>query len=143
MKVSTSTLGFPRMGPKRELKFALEKYWHATAEGQNVGASSENLLQLQNELLNVAYQIEDQGWKLQKNANIDRITVGDYYLYDGILQWANMIGIIPQRFHFLDNKNKFLSREFAMARGINEAPALSKLMANILFFLGSYFTYQC
>ena len=44
MTVTVATLGFPRIGPKRELKTALESYWSgksdagallATAAGQN------------------------------------------------------------------------------------------------------------
>jgi 5-methyltetrahydropteroyltriglutamate--homocysteine methyltransferase len=122
MKVSTSTLGFPRVGPKRELKFALEKYWRSSSTGKTKDNS------LLNDLLQVAKQVEEKAWTLQKQANIDRITVGDYFLYDGMLQWANMLGIVPQRYHFLLNQpDQWFSILFAMARGINEAPALSKL----------------
>ena len=81
MKLSTATLGFPRMGPNRELKFALEKYWKGSIKADD--------------LLTVAHDIEEQGWMLQKKAGIDRITVGDFYLYDGILAWNEMIGFVP------------------------------------------------
>jgi 5-methyltetrahydropteroyltriglutamate--homocysteine methyltransferase len=111
--ISTGTLGFPRMGPKRELKFALEKYW------QSPDSTKEAQLQ---ELLNVARTIEESSWAIQGNAGISRITVGDYYLYDGILQWTEMIGIIPTRFLDVPAGNP---RMFAMARGVDNAPALS------------------
>jgi 5-methyltetrahydropteroyltriglutamate--homocysteine methyltransferase len=111
--VSTGTLGFPRMGPKRELKFALEKYW------QSPNATKVEQLQ---ELLNVARTIEESSWAIQRNAGINRIAIGDYYLYDGILQWTEMIGIIPSRFLHLPAG---YPRMFAMARGVDEAPALS------------------
>jgi 5-methyltetrahydropteroyltriglutamate--homocysteine methyltransferase len=112
-KVSTGTLGFPRMGPKRELKFALEKYWQASES-----TKAEQL----KELLQVATSIEDASWTLQKKAGIDRITVGDYYLYDGILHWTEMLGIIPKRFLPLQPG---YPRMFAMARGNDDATALS------------------
>lgn len=112
--VSTGTLGFPRMGPNRELKFALEKHWQST--------NSEKEVTLK-ELLKVARAIEEDSWKIQKNAGIARITVGDYYLYDGILMWTEMVGMIPERFFTLPAG---YPRMFAMARGVNEAPALSK-----------------
>ena len=32
MNIRTHTLGFPRMGAKRELKFALEKFWRGEIE---------------------------------------------------------------------------------------------------------------
>jgi 5-methyltetrahydropteroyltriglutamate--homocysteine methyltransferase len=112
--ISTGTLGFPRMGPKRELKFSLEKHW------QSPDATKEETLK---ELLYVAKTIEQDSWMIQRNAGISRIAVGDYYLYDGILQWTEMIGIIPER--FLTFPAGYL-RMFAMARGINDAPALSE-----------------
>ena len=112
--ISTSTLGFPRIGPKRELKFALEKHW------QSPDSAKEDTLK---ELLSVAQTIEEDSWTIQRNSGINRITVGDYYLYDGILQWTEMIGIIPER--FLAQPAGY-PRMFAMARGKNDAPALSK-----------------
>ena len=70
VKYSTATLGFARIGPNRELKFALEKYWRKTI-------SAEDLLMIAND-------VEELAWKLQSNAGIDRITVGDYALYDNV-----------------------------------------------------------
>lgn len=113
--ISTGTLGFPRMGPKRELKFALEKYW------QSPDLTKEAQLK---ELLHVARSIEESSWTIQRNAGINRITVGDFYLYDGVLQWTEMIGIIPTRFL---NIPAGYPRMFAMARGVDDAPALSTL----------------
>jgi 5-methyltetrahydropteroyltriglutamate--homocysteine methyltransferase len=105
----TSTLGFPRMGPNRELKFALEKHWK--------GLLSEH------ELFNVAHEVEEKAWNLQKVAGIDLVTVGDHYLYDGILAWTEMLGVVPARFQDLDPGT---TRLFAMARGMDGATALSK-----------------
>jgi 5-methyltetrahydropteroyltriglutamate--homocysteine methyltransferase len=116
--ISTGTLGFPRMGPRRELKFALEKYW------QSPEATKSIVLV---ELLQVAKSIEEQSWNIQASAGIDRITVGDYYVYDGVLQWTEMLGIVPKRFQSSDVQPGY-PRLFAMARGLNDAPALSKLL---------------
>ena len=112
--VLTSTLGFPRMGPNRELKFALEKFWK--------GACTEQ------ELLAVANQIEEQAWKLQQEAGINRISVGDHYLYDMVLTWTESFGLCPKRFQHLDAG---LTRFFAMARGIDGAEALSKFTSKL------------
>ena len=109
MKISTSTLGFPRMGPNRELKFALEKYWK--------GDISEV------DLLKAANAVESLAWKLQLNAGIEHVTVGDHYLYDGILTWSENLGMYPTRFNKL---KPGLERMFAMARGVDGATALSK-----------------
>jgi 5-methyltetrahydropteroyltriglutamate--homocysteine methyltransferase len=107
--ISTSTLGFARMGPRRELKFALEKHWKGSL-------SLEALLE-------VANQVESSAWDLHIQAGIDKVTVGDHYLYDGILTWTEFLGVVPTRF---ETMNAGASRMFAMARGVDGAPALSK-----------------
>jgi hypothetical protein len=111
MKLScaTCTLGFPRMGPNRELKFALEKYWKGILDTAS--------------LLQTAKKIETAGWDLQKDAAIDFITVGDYYLYDMVLTWCESLGLCPKRFQHLQPG---VDRMFAMARGVDGSEALSK-----------------
>ena len=106
---STAALGFGRMGPNRELKFALEKYW------RNDITSIE--------LLSVAHQVEESAWKLQVEAGIDRVSVGDFTLYDNVATWAECLGIVPSRFTSLEQG---MDRLFSMCRGINGAEALSK-----------------
>lgn len=111
MKVtSSSTLGFPRVGPHRELKFALEKYW------------KKGDLDSEEELLATAYAVEQKAWTLQAS-KVDKVTIGDYYLYDGALTWTEYLGIIPTRFQDLEPG---LKRMFAMARGSDGATALGK-----------------
>jgi 5-methyltetrahydropteroyltriglutamate--homocysteine methyltransferase len=105
--IKSATLGFARMGPRRELKMALEKYWRGT-----IGMD---------ELLNVAREIEELAWDAQ--AGIDRVSVGDYYLYDGVLSWAEWLGIAPARFNKMEPG---IARMFVMARGVDGATALSK-----------------
>jgi 5-methyltetrahydropteroyltriglutamate--homocysteine methyltransferase len=112
--VGTATLGYPRMGPKRELKFALEKYWNGTWN--------------QDQLMTVAREVEESAWKLQAKeggTNISQVvvTVGDQYLYDMVLTWAEQLGLVSRRFQSL---KPGLDRMFAMARGIDGAEALSK-----------------
>jgi 5-methyltetrahydropteroyltriglutamate--homocysteine methyltransferase len=109
VKFSTAVLGFGRMGPNREFKFALEKYWK-----KDISCV---------ELLRVANQVEEEAWKLQVEAGIDRITVGDFCLYDQIATWSEMLGIVPSRFAALEQG---IDRMFAMCRGIDDATALSK-----------------
>ena len=112
--VSSSTLGYPRMGPRRELKFALEKYWK---KGSTFSEA---------ELLSAARAVEEKAWALQA-AKVDKVTVGDHYLYDGILTWTEYLGIFPKRFN---SQKPGLERMFAMARGADGSPALSTLKAN-------------
>lgn len=83
-RYKTHILGFPRIGAKRELKFALEKYW-------------QNKLSIA-ELEDVASNIRQQAWQWQKDAELDYITVGDFSFYDHILDFSIAIGNIPQRY---------------------------------------------
>jgi 5-methyltetrahydropteroyltriglutamate--homocysteine methyltransferase len=107
--VSTAALGFPRMGPKRELKFALEKYWKGVIS--------------RDELISAAHVIEESSWKLQKDAGIDRIAVGDFCMYDNVVTWVERLGLVPERFASMEAG---MDRMFAMSRGMEEATALSK-----------------
>lgn len=95
------------MGPNRELKFALEKYWKNTID--------------KDALMNSAHDIKEKGWKLQKA--LDKVTVGDFHLYDGVLSWTEYLGVVPKRFQ---NMDAGIDRMFAMARGMDGATALSK-----------------
>lgn len=97
------------MGPNRELKFALEKYWKGDIDAAV--------------LLSTANQVEELAWDMQNDAGIDKITVGDFCLYDNVLQWSEWLGIIPSRF---TGMKPGVERMFAMARGVDGAPALSK-----------------
>jgi 5-methyltetrahydropteroyltriglutamate--homocysteine methyltransferase len=118
--VSTGTLGFPRMGPNRELKFALEKYWKAEDSQKK---DAVRLLQT------VTHKIEAAAWQLQLEAGLDHISVGDHYLYDGVLTWTNLLGICPRRFQSMAPG---IDRMFAMARGVDGAEALGTFMSTTL-----------
>lgn len=101
----THNLGYPRIGSRRELKRASEKYW---AGGINA-----------NELNKTAKEIRLHNWQLQKDAGIDLIPCNDFSFYDHVLDTILMVGAIPERYHTL-LMNKQLSNLdllFAMARG--------------------------
>ncbi|MEO0350228.1 MAG: 5-methyltetrahydropteroyltriglutamate--homocysteine S-methyltransferase [Cyanobacteria bacterium P01_A01_bin.15] len=106
MTTETMTLGYARMGKHREIKKALEAFWHGGLETDT--------------LLATVQEIEAHGWKTQLDAGIDRIAVGDQTLYDQGLDWAIRLGLIPDRFQGLNS----LDRYFAMARGKDGIPAL-------------------
>lgn len=97
------------MGPNRELKFALEKHWKGQLDEAGLFA--------------VAHDVEKQAWNVQQSKKIDRIAVGDHYLYDGVLAWTEYLGILPQRFRGMPAGTP---RLFAMARGVDGAVALSE-----------------
>jgi len=103
--VLATTLGYPRIGPKRELKKALEKYWS--------GAISES------ELDEVSRSIRQENWRLQKEIGIDHIPSNEFSLYDHVLDTAAMVGAVPARFGWTSDRVD-LTTYFAMARGVQE-----------------------
>jgi 5-methyltetrahydropteroyltriglutamate--homocysteine methyltransferase len=76
--IGASNLGFPRMGKRRELKFALEKYWS--------GESNEE------SLLSTAKELRKEHWHLQIDAGISTIPSNDFSLYDHVLDMAATLG---------------------------------------------------
>ena len=102
-------LGYPRIGAQRELKFASERFW----KGESTPA----------ELQQVAKQLRGQHWLAQKSAGLDYVCVGDFSLYDQVLDHALLLGAIPTRFGF-DPAHIELEQYFALARGNAEQPAL-------------------
>jgi 5-methyltetrahydropteroyltriglutamate--homocysteine methyltransferase len=103
----SSTLGYPRIGADREMKKSLEQYW--------AGVVSEAAL------LGVSEAIEAQSVSDQASAGIDLIGVGDHTLYDHVLDWTFRLGCVPERFQGV---KAGLDTYFAMARGVDGAPAL-------------------
>ncbi len=99
-------LGLPRIGSKRELKFALESYWQ--------GKITEN------DLLGVAKNVRQANYQWQKDAGMDYITAGDFCLYDHLLDMSVFFNIIPTRHQqAISNPNSLLDKMFLIARGKN------------------------
>ena len=105
----THTLGFPRIGSDRELKKALEAYWK--------GESSDRAL------LATARELRLCHWQLQREQEIDLIPVGDFSLYDHVLDTTAMLGAIPQRYGWSSDQVD-LQTYFRMARGEGEIAAM-------------------
>ncbi len=97
--VTTHNLGFPRIGAKRELKFALESYWK--------GLSSRD------ELKAVGAQLRSRHWADQ--SLLDLVPVGDFAFYDQVLDMSFTLGNLPERVQgFLGDA---LDNYFRVARG--------------------------
>lgn len=94
--------GYPRVGAKRELKFAVEAFWK--------GNKSES------ELRQVAADIRQQNWATQISAGADLLPVGDFSFYDHVLDTVCALGAIPARFGF-DPADLSLNQYFQLARG--------------------------
>jgi 5-methyltetrahydropteroyltriglutamate--homocysteine methyltransferase len=105
--VLATNLGFPRIGPKRELKRALESYW-----------AGKSTLE---ELLGAGRQIRRLNWDLQKASGLDQIPCNDFSFYDHVLDAVCMVGAIPKRYRVWEDRHH-LDRYFAMARGYPGSP---------------------
>lgn len=98
--------GFPRIGSQRELKYALESYWKGESDGIALQAT--------------AIKLRHQNWRSQQHAGLDMVTVGDFSLYDHVLDTAIMLGAIPDRFK-IDAETVSLKSYFQFARGNTKA----------------------
>ncbi len=78
-----NSLGFPRIGRRRELKFALEKYWR----GESTQA----------QLREVASELRRNHWQWQAAAGIEQVPVGDFAFYDQVLTLSATLNAIPER----------------------------------------------
>lgn len=94
--------GFPRIGERRELKFALESFWRGETD--------------EADLTQLGKQLKQRHWKLQQAANLDMITVGDFAFYDQMLNLTVLLGAIPKRFGF-DATQLSLIQYSELARG--------------------------
>jgi 5-methyltetrahydropteroyltriglutamate--homocysteine methyltransferase len=97
-----TNLGFARIGANRQLKKALEAYWAGKISAADLYAG--------------AREIRTGNWELQRAAGIHQIPVGDFSLYDHVLDTAIAFDAIPRRFRE-PRHSPDLDLYFAMARG--------------------------
>ncbi|CAM3787208.1 5-methyltetrahydropteroyltriglutamate--homocysteine methyltransferase [Vibrio aerogenes CECT 7868] len=100
MAVTTHILGFPRIGEKRELKFALEKYWRGEVT--------------QSQLEETGAAIRHENWELQADNHLSYVTAGDFAWYDHVLTTSLLLGHIPARHR---QGSPTLDTLFQVARG--------------------------
>lgn len=96
--VKTHSLGFPRIGKGRALKFALERYWRGDIDASD--------------LHNVGSDLRAQHWNIQ--SVLDWQPVGDFSLYDHVLDTSVLVGNLPSR---VDHQADALTQYFQAARG--------------------------
>ncbi len=102
MKISSHTLGFPRIGLGRELKKAQESYWSGELS--------------QEALFDAGRKLRARHWQLQHEAGIDLIPAGDFAWYDHILTTSLMLGNVPKRHQNTDGSLD-VDTLFRIARG--------------------------
>jgi 5-methyltetrahydropteroyltriglutamate--homocysteine methyltransferase len=94
-------LGFPRIGDKRELKFALEQFWR-----KEINAA---------QLADTVSLVKEQ--RASHQAALDFMPVGDFSLYDQVLDTSFMLGNIPHQVQKDMAEKSSLEQYFAVARG--------------------------
>jgi len=106
--VTIAVLGFARIGPERELKFALEAFWRGEMSASDLERVGAGLRRRQ--------------LTLAADAGVDVLPSNDFSLYDHVLDTAIMVGAVAPRFERLELPP--LERFFAMARGAGPARPL-------------------
>ena len=103
-----TNLGFPRIGPRRELKQATEAYWNGELDAAGLLAEAGRLRQLH--------------WQMQREAGMDQVPCNDFSLYDHVLDMACTVGAVPPRYGWEEGPVP-LDIYFAMARGTPDGQA--------------------
>jgi 5-methyltetrahydropteroyltriglutamate--homocysteine methyltransferase len=97
----TAVLGFPRIGADRELKVALEEHWAGRSSAAGLEATARAIR---------AANLEGAA-----RAGIDVLPVGDFALYDHVLDTAEMASLVAER-HFAPGATR-LEAHFLACRG--------------------------
>ena len=99
--MTTSIIGFPRIGEHRELKFATEKYFRKEISAEELQATAKEL--------------RSKHWRLAQEGGVDQIPSNDFSLYDTFLDTAVLFNIVPEQVQAIDLSE--LDKYFALARG--------------------------
>ncbi|MEU6560790.1 5-methyltetrahydropteroyltriglutamate--homocysteine S-methyltransferase [Nocardia nova] len=97
---TATVLGLPRIGPRRELKRAIEGYWAGRIDAA--------------ELAEVGRTLRAEGLTAAQQAGLDSVPVGTFSHYDQVLDTAVLLGALPPRVAGIADP---LDRYFAAARG--------------------------
>ncbi|GII63663.1 5-methyltetrahydropteroyltriglutamate--homocysteine methyltransferase [Sphaerisporangium krabiense] len=103
---ASTVLGYPRIGPDRELKRALERYWdgHATAD----------------ELRQEGARVRERTWRRLRSLGLDALPSNTFSYYDQVLDTAVALDAIPDRYRGASPLDTY----FAMARGAPDVAPL-------------------
>ncbi len=108
VNIISSAIGYPRIGEKREWKRALESFWNKQT------TTEQFVSQLENIRLNNLRKLQEKG--------VDLIPVGDFSLYDHVLDTSTIFGIVPKRFNYKGGPVS-IETYYDIARGNDEAVA--------------------
>ena len=120
--MKTSIIGYPRIGARRELKFASERYFRREIS--------------EAELQTAAKAVRLAGLNAQKNSGLDFVPSNDFSFYDNTLDAAVLLGAVPARYAALGLSP--LDTYFAMARGYQGEKGDVKALAMKKWFNTNY-----
>nr|ALO20336.1 5-methyltetrahydropteroyltriglutamate--homocysteine methyltransferase [Momordica charantia] len=107
--MASHIVGYPRMGPKRELKFALESFWDGKSSAED--------------LKKVATDLRSSIWRQMADAGIKYIPSNTFSYYDQVLDATATLGAVPPRYGWSGGEIGF-DTYFSMARGNASVPAM-------------------
>ncbi|MGA5187115.1 5-methyltetrahydropteroyltriglutamate--homocysteine S-methyltransferase [Streptomyces griseoincarnatus] len=101
--------GYPRQGPNRELKKAIEGYWKGRVTADALHAT--------------AAELRRNHWQQLADVGVQEVPTGDFSYYDHVLDTTVSLGAIPER-HRVAVETDALDGYFAMARGAQDVAPL-------------------
>ena len=104
--MKTTVLGYPRIGARRELKFATEDYWAGRADADALAKTGAEL--------------RAAVWNELRDAGVDAIPSNTFSYYDQVLDTSVLVDAVPDRYRHLTGFDRY----FAMARGVQDVPPL-------------------
>ncbi|AOS62952.1 5-methyltetrahydropteroyltriglutamate--homocysteine S-methyltransferase [Actinoalloteichus hymeniacidonis] len=106
--LGATVLGYPRIGPDRELKRALEAYWAGRIDADA--------------LHSVAVSLRADTWTALRDAGLGSVPSNTFSYYDQVLDTAVLLDMLPARFR--DSDRTPLDTYFAAARGADQLAPL-------------------
>ncbi len=100
--MTSHVVGYPRMGPKRELKFALESFWDKKTTAADLEKTAKDL--------------RHAVWKQMADAGVTLIPSNTFWYYDQVLDTTALGGTVPPRYNWTGGEIGF-DVYFSMARG--------------------------
>jgi 5-methyltetrahydropteroyltriglutamate--homocysteine methyltransferase len=109
---ATTVLGYPRIGPRRELKWALEAYWAGRCPATDLLATGRRL--------------RTGTWTGLAAAGLAAVPSNTFSYYDHVLDMATLVGAVADRYQAAGatNVEGNLDVTFAMARGTEDLAPL-------------------
>ena len=104
--MKTTILGYPRIGTRRELKFATEDFWAGRIDAAALEKAGADL--------------RGAVWTGLRDAGLDAIPSNTFSFYDQVLDTSVLVDAVPERYRGLDGHDRY----FAMARGVQDIPAM-------------------